>query len=65
MGYLVVSTRHQTVTVFPQLVVPASWRKTILKDNKRVIGGHVGEEKTLAQVKERYYWPGHYNDVKN
>ena len=52
--------------VFPQLVVPASRRKKILKDmHEGVIGGHLGEEKSLARVKEQCYWPGHYNDVKN
>ena len=45
--------------VFPQLVVPASRREKILKDmHEGVIGGHLGEEKTLARVKERYYWRG-------
>ena len=25
----------------------------------------MGEEKTLGRLKERYYWPGHYADVRN
>ena len=28
-------------------------------------GSHLGQEKTLYRVKERFYWPGHYNDVCN
>ena len=28
------------------------------------MGGHVGESKTLQQVKRRFYWPGHSLDVK-
>ena len=27
--------------------------------------GHLGQEKTLSRVKQRFYWSGHYNDVKN
>ena len=26
-------------------------------------GGHFGIDKTLARLKERFYWPGHHNDV--
>ena len=29
------------------------------------MGGHLGEGKTLEKVKERFYWPGYHNDVKN
>ena len=27
-------------------------------------GGHFGVEKSVAKLKERFYWPGHYNDVQ-
>ena len=30
-----------------------------------VTGGHLGQEKTLSKLKERFYWPGHYNDVRD
>ena len=49
-----------------QLVVPKSLRKEILKElHEGAMGAHLGEEKLLNQVKQRFYWPGHFNDVKN
>ena len=27
--------------------------------------GHLGQEKTLSRVKQKFYWPGHFNDIKN
>ena len=29
------------------------------------MGGHLGEEKTLARVRERFYWPGYHDQVSN
>ena len=49
-----------------QLVVPQKFRSDILKSlHEGVTGGHLGQEKTLSKLKERFYWPGHYNDVKD
>ena len=48
-----------------QMVVPESMRKEVLEDlHEGTMSGHLGTEKTLARVKERFYWPGHYNDVQ-
>ena len=49
-----------------QLVVPQKFRSDILKSlHEGVTGGHLGQEKTLSKLKERFYWPGHYNDVRD
>ena len=49
-----------------QLVVPMSQRKIVLAElHEGVTGGHLGQEKTLMKLKERFYWPGHWNDVQN
>ena len=48
-----------------QLVVPQADReKIILQIHGGDTGGHLGVEKTVHKVKEQYYWPGHWNDVK-
>ena len=42
-----------------QLVVPEGLRTEILKNlHEGVAGGHLGQDKTLHRLKERYYWPG-------
>ena len=46
-----------------QLVVPKSLQENILKQIHD--DGHLGQEKTLSRVKQKFYWPGHYNDIKN
>ena len=49
-----------------QLVVPETMKEEVLWDlHEGVMGGHLGEGKTLEKVKERFYWPGYHNDVKN
>ena len=49
-----------------QLVVPKSERQRVLRElHEGVAGGHLGEAKVLAKLKERLYWPGHTTDVKN
>ena len=47
-------------------MVPHNLRDEILQEtHEGISGGHLGQEKTLHQLKERSYWPGHYNDVCN
>ena len=47
-----------------QLVVPNSLKTALLRDvHEGVSGGHLGVDKSLGKLKERFYWPGHYNDV--
>ena len=49
-----------------QLIVPDSLKKEILHGvHEDVGGGHFGVEKTVAKLKERFYWPGHFNDVQS
>ena len=49
-----------------KLVVPKAMRHQILGDlHAGAFGGHLGEEKMLGKLKERFYWPGQYNDVRD
>ena len=48
-----------------QFVVPRAARKEILEQiHGGDTGGHLGVDKTVHKLKERYYWPGHWNDVQ-
>ena len=48
-----------------KLVVPKALRTEVLKEiHEGVGGGHLGSDKTLWKLKERFYWPGHYKDVQ-
>ena len=52
--------------VWLQLVVLKSLRDEILQElHGGVVSWHLGEEKTLGCLKERFYWPGHGKDVSN
>ena len=47
-----------------QLVIPMSLKEQVLADlHEGAVGGHLGADKTLGRLRERYYWPGYYNDV--
>ena len=48
-----------------QLVVPLTLQKDILHHlHSGAVGGHLGEDKTLNRLRERFYWPGHTEDVR-
>ena len=48
-----------------QWVVPLALQKEILNDlHSGAVGGHLGEDKTLNRLRERFYWPGHTEDVR-
>ena len=47
-----------------QWVVPLALQKEILSDvHSGAVGGHLREDKTLNRLRERFYWPGHTEDV--
>ena len=49
-----------------QVVVPETLQLEILEDlHEGAAGGHLGADKTLARLQERYYWPGQYNQVRD
>ena len=45
-----------------QIVIPTSLQSTVLRQ-LHDHSGHLGEQKTVAKVKERYYWPGYEADI--
>ena len=47
-----------------QLVVPAALRQMVLEEHHNK-SGHLGTHKTLEKVKERFYWQGYEQDVRN
>ena len=49
-----------------QLVLPRSLQEEVLKElHSGVVSGHLGEQKMVQQLRERFYWPGMTDDVKN
>ena len=48
-----------------QLVIPNSLKTEVLHDiHEVVLGGNLGVDKSLGKLKERFYWPGYFNHVK-
>ena len=49
-----------------QLILPRSLCDEVLQElHAGVVSGHLGEQKMLNQLRERFYWPGMSEDVKN
>lgn len=52
-------------SILYQWVVPKKQRKEILHHlHDGPLGAHLGENKTLEKLRERFYWPRHAADVK-
>ncbi|KAK3086157.1 hypothetical protein FSP39_014434 [Pinctada imbricata] len=48
-----------------QVVVPQSFRVTVLQQcHDAPSGGHLGRQRTLMKVKQKFYWPGMDRDVR-
>ena len=53
-------------TVILQQLVPESKRDEVLRElHEGTLGGHLGEDKTIARIKECFYWPGYHKDTSN
>ena len=49
-----------------QLIAPKSQHQKILEElHSGAVTRHLGEEKTLNRLRQRFYWPGHFNDVRD
>ena len=56
----------QGEVTWKQFVVPQSLREEVLQElHAGVLSGHLGEEKTIQQLKKRFYWPGYSQDVRD
>ena len=49
-----------------QLIVPDTLKEKVMYGvHEGIGGGHLGVEKSVAKLKERFYWPGNYTDIRN
>ena len=49
-----------------QLVVPHPCRSQILRElHDSPVGGHLGQEKVIGKLQQRFYWPGSVTDAKH
>ena len=40
-------------------MLPSKLQASAIRDfHEDVVGGHLGEEKVLSRLQERFYWPG-------
>ena len=46
------------------MITEALQEEVLCDLHEGTMGGHMGADKTLGHLKERFYWPGHYNDVR-
>lgn len=49
---------------FEQLVIPKHLRPEVLRQNHdNVLCGHMGEDRTIARIQTKYFWPNMLNDI--
>ena len=49
-----------------QVLIPHALREEVLSNmHESPLAGHLGVDKTLARLRERFYWPGYHDDVKD
>jgi transposase InsO family protein len=49
-----------------QLVVPHSLRNQVLRElHDSPVGGHLGQDKVIGKLQQRFYWPGSITDAKH
>ncbi|XP_041440518.1 uncharacterized protein LOC121400717 [Xenopus laevis] len=52
--------------VIEQLVVPQPYRRMVMDlAHGHVMGGHLGVEKTIERVLQRFFWPGVYKNIRD
>lgn len=57
--------RGKKEKVIEQLFIPKSMRESILREcHDGITSGHFGVDRTYNTVRDRFYWPGMYLDVK-
>ncbi|XP_038059124.1 uncharacterized protein LOC119730344 [Patiria miniata] len=58
------SERFSQGNVIHQLVVPAKYRKLVMKlGHEAIIGGHQGAKKTADKILTDFFWPGIHSEV--
>jgi len=56
---------HQGRKLHLQLVVPKQMQEHVLSESHAgTAGGHLGQDKTFHKVRERFFWPGYSQAVK-
>ena len=59
------SPRIQNGKKFMQLIVPAKYRKIVLKlAHESIMAGHMSTSRTVSRVLSEFYWPGVQADTK-
>ena len=55
----------RTCSSVVQQVIPEVLLEEVLKDlHEGTMGGHLGTEKTLARLREQFYWHGYHSDTQ-